>query len=118
MAKKMARTSKGLRDVLFDEIESLRSGDGDPSRALAVANLAKQVINTVKVELDYHREALRLQETGSPLKLGSVELGSGASAVEQDATERSASTTHATGSDGKEVLRPHRVERRQPSLCV
>lgn len=93
MARKMARNSKGLRDVLFDEIESLRSGDGDPSRALAVANLAKQIINTVKIELDYHRESMKLAESGNPMKLGSVELGSNASAAESGATERSASTT-------------------------
>lgn len=96
MAKNMKRTSKGLRDVLFDEIESLRSGDGDPSRALAVANLAKQIINTVKIELDYHREAMRLQETGNPMQLGNVELGSAASAADSRATERSASTTPDT----------------------
>lgn len=95
MAKKIARTSKGLRDVLFEEIDSLRSGDGDPSRALAVANLAKQIINTVKVELDYHREALKMQESGNPLKIGTVELGSHASAVEQPAMEPSNRTTDA-----------------------
>ncbi len=76
MTKKTPRNSKGLRDVLFDEIESLRSGDGDPTRALAIANLAKQVINTVKIELDYHRELARQQDTGNPLKLGTVPLGS------------------------------------------
>jgi len=96
MAKKMTRTSKGLRDVLFDEIESLRSGDGDASRALAVANLAKQIINTVKIELDYHRESTRLQEQGNPMKLGTVELGSGASAAVKPVTERSESTTKDT----------------------
>lgn len=94
MGKKMPRNSKGLRDVLFDEIDQLRNGEGDPTRALAVANLAKQIINTVKVELDYHREALRLQEQGNPLQLGSVPLGTtNASAVDAPATERSGSTT-------------------------
>lgn len=94
MAKKMTRTSKGLRDVLFEEIDSLRSGDGDPSRALAVANLAKQIINTVKIELDYNRESLRLQEQGNPMKLGNVELGSIASAADSRVTDRLESTTH------------------------
>lgn len=73
---KMKRTTKGLRDILFDEIEELRSGDGDPTRALAVANLAKQIINVAKVELQFHEQMTRHAENGVPLSLGSMELGS------------------------------------------
>jgi len=89
MTKTSKRTSKGLRDILFDEIEQLRGSDGDPSRALAVANLAKQIINVAKIELDYHREATRMAEAGSPMKLGTMELGSqpGVDAVVKPAME-------------------------------
>lgn len=76
MSKKKQRTSQALRDALFDELEELRSGNGDTGRALAVANLAKQIINIAKVEIDYHREAMRHAEAGHPLTLGSMTLGS------------------------------------------
>lgn len=88
MARKPKRTSQGLRDVLFDEIEEMRSGDGDPTRALAVANLAKQIINVAKVELDFHREAVKQAEAGTPLNLGKMELGSdSAASASKTATE-------------------------------
>ena len=75
-AKKVTRTTQSLRDVLFDEIDELRNGDGDPTRALAVANLAKQIINVAKVELDFHREVIRQQERGNSITLGQMQLGS------------------------------------------
>lgn len=73
---KMKRTTKGLRDVLFDEIEQLRSAEGDPTRAMAVANLAKQIINVAKVELQFHEQMTKHAENGAPLSLGNMELGS------------------------------------------
>jgi hypothetical protein len=87
MNKKLKRTSQSLRDVLFDEIEELRNGSGDPSRALAVANLAKQIINVAKVELDFHREAFKQAEAGNKLDLGQMQLGS-AEVAAQPATDR------------------------------
>ena len=49
------RTSAGLRNALFDELDALRNGSGNPNRANAVAKLADQVIGTVKMELEVHR---------------------------------------------------------------
>lgn len=95
---KPKRTTKGLRDVLFDEIDQLRNGDGDPQRAMAVANLAKQIINIAKVELDFHREAVRQQEKGATLELGNMQLGStNAALAENRATEPRSPMTHDTG---------------------
>jgi hypothetical protein len=54
MTKPITRTSEGLRDV-FNEIEELQQRNGDPRRALAVSNVARQIINTVRVELEYAR---------------------------------------------------------------
>lgn len=73
-----ARTTQGLRDILFDEIDELRTGDGDPTKSLAVANLAKQIINTAKVELDFHRVIQMAESEGKPVQMGSLKLGSGA----------------------------------------
>ena len=85
--KKLPRTSHGLRDVLFDEIEQLRSGDGDPTRAMAVANLSKQIINIARVEMLYHSLARQSLELGQPMRLGAMELGSGVASADSDAPE-------------------------------
>lgn len=70
------RTTHGLRDILFDEIERMQGKDADPTRALAVANLSKQIINTAKVEMDFHRALADLQSAGRDAALGTLELGS------------------------------------------
>jgi hypothetical protein len=70
------RTTAGLRDLLFDEIERMKTKDADPQRALAVANLSKQIIGTAKVELDFHRTISALAEKGAPVSLGTLALGS------------------------------------------
>ena len=74
--KKHARTTNGLRDILFDEIERMQGKDADPTRALAVANLSKQIINTAKVEIDFHRALAGLQSANQDVALGTLELGS------------------------------------------
>ncbi len=82
----VARTSRGLRDVLFDEIEELRAGAGDPTKSMAVANLAKQIINTAKVELDFHRQIAKHEAEGTPIQMGSLELGTIAASAGRHAT--------------------------------
>jgi hypothetical protein len=47
------RTSAGLRDAIFDEWNALRSGESNPQRAQAIAKLACQVINSVKMEIEF-----------------------------------------------------------------
>lgn len=77
----MKRTTQGLRDVLFDEIAELRSGKGDAPKSMAVANLAKQIINTAKVELDFIRIIQTQEAAGTPVQLGNLVLGSGVEGV-------------------------------------
>jgi hypothetical protein len=76
MTVKAARTSQGLRDVLFDEIDELRGPNADPSKSLAVASVAKQIINTAKAELEFHRVMAERAEAGNPVELGTMQLGS------------------------------------------
>jgi hypothetical protein len=83
-----ARNTKGLRDCLFDEIEELRCGNGDPTKSMAIANLAKQIINTAKVELDFHRIIAQQAAEGTPIEMGSLQLGTDAASVSKTATER------------------------------
>lgn len=94
MSKKLKRTSQTLRDVLFEEIEQLRGPEADPQKAMAVANLAKQIINIAKVELDFHRQVLAHQEAGHQISMGQMQLGSSAIAAsaETDAMEAPSAT--------------------------
>jgi hypothetical protein len=90
-APRTSRTSQGLRDILFDEIDEMRSGEGDPTRALAIANIAKQILNTARVELDFHRVMKAAETEGEPITLGNLKLGTDpadAAAAKKIATER------------------------------
>lgn len=80
------RTSGGLRDLLFDEIASLQRGDTEATRAMAVSNLAKQIIGVAKAEIDFAR--LTPGQKDAPC-LGNLQLGSLSPAVdaEEGATE-------------------------------
>lgn len=88
MKKSDPRTTQGLRDILFDEIDELRSGNGDAAKSMAVANLAKQIINTAKVEIDFVRAIQATEAAGNPMALGALQLGSltDAPSAKNDAT--------------------------------
>lgn len=51
------RSSAGLRDAIFDEIDAIRNGTGNPTRANAVAKLAAGIVETVRMELEVQRYA-------------------------------------------------------------
>lgn len=72
------RTSAGLRDALFDELDALRNGSTNPAKANAVAKLADQVVATVKMELEVQRHIAKYKPAGDlPATLGApVSLGS------------------------------------------
>lgn len=68
------RTSLGLRDALFEEIDLLRNGNSNPQRAGAVAKLAVQIINTVNMEVEYQKHVTSMPNavgglSTTPLKL-------------------------------------------------
>jgi hypothetical protein len=46
------RTTKTLREILWNELEALRDGTSLPSRTNAVSRSAAQIILTAKLELD------------------------------------------------------------------
>lgn len=79
-ATPVLRTSAGLRDAIFDEIDAIRNGTSNPTRANAVAKLAAGVVETVRMELEVQRhlrshkpgdKAIETNSLGSPLALGS-----------------------------------------------
>ena len=53
--KKIVRTSEGLRNALFDEMDNLRNGETDTKRASMVAKLANTIVSVAKVEMEHHR---------------------------------------------------------------
>lgn len=51
--KAVTRTSAGLRDALFDEWDALNNGISSPQMAHAKAHLARQVIASVRAEIEF-----------------------------------------------------------------
>lgn len=68
----VSRTSAGLREALFQEIEALRAGKSDARQAMAVAKLAQQIVNSVRVEIEFaskFKTGEKLPSMPAPLKL-------------------------------------------------
>ena len=53
--EQIIRTTAGLREVLFQEIESLRAGKSDASRAKSVAQLSAAILQSALVEIAYSK---------------------------------------------------------------
>jgi len=69
--KKVIRTSEGLRNILFDEIDGIRNGTSDVKQANAISKIAKTIVEATKLEMEYSRyEDIEL---GS----GNMQLGTG-----------------------------------------
>lgn len=73
---KVERTSTGLRNALFDELDALRSGESNPTKANAVARLADQMCNIVQTELDVHKYMSGHPNAGSVALPPAIPLGS------------------------------------------
>lgn len=71
----MNRTSSGLRNVLFDEIDSLRNGGSNPARARSLAMLANTALKSVEVEIEFHKYVSDVSKFEGGAKLGILELG-------------------------------------------
>lgn len=72
---KMKRTSGGLRNVLFDEIDSLRNGSSNPSRARSLAMLANVALKSVEVEIEFHKYVSDISKYEGAAKIGMLDLG-------------------------------------------
>lgn len=75
------RTSAGLREMLFEELDKLRNGHTTTKQAVAIAKMASSILDTVKAEINYRsfidKEQLQLdgKEINSipPIQLGIAE---------------------------------------------
>jgi hypothetical protein len=72
---KMDRTSAGLRNALFDEIDSLRAGSSNPARARSLAMLANTALKSVEVEIEFHKYVSDVSKHDGGAKIGILELG-------------------------------------------
>jgi hypothetical protein len=68
------RTSDGLRDALFDEIENIRNEETTPQRANALSKLAAQIISTVNMEIEFHKHVQKMKD-GEPQARTQLDLG-------------------------------------------
>ena len=71
----MDRTSAGLRNALFDEIDSLRDGTSNPARARSLAMLANTALKSVEVEIEFHKYVSDVSKLEGGKTIGILELG-------------------------------------------
>lgn len=69
----IVRNSAGLRDALFDEIDAIRLGKSNPTRANAVAKLATGVVETVRMEIEVQKHLK--QHPADPRQIAGTPLG-------------------------------------------
>jgi len=74
----VCRTSAGLREALFDELDALRRGESNPTRTNAVAKISASVVETVRMEIEVQKFAAQTvgkatADAPSPIK--SLTLG-------------------------------------------
>lgn len=55
--KSRSRTSADLREMLFQQMEAIQSGDADPVTAGALCRLSSEIVKTAKLELEFARDA-------------------------------------------------------------
>ncbi len=64
------KTAEGLRDALFDELNLLRRGGTTPQKARVTAQLAAQIIDSIRVQIQHQRLLVQMKD-GKPVELGS-----------------------------------------------
>jgi len=69
------RTSEGLREALYEGIDDLRNGKSDHKKAQALANLAKQIVSVVRMEIDYHLLVSNTEDGKKSILGDSLHLG-------------------------------------------
>jgi hypothetical protein len=67
--REIPKTTEGLRDALFEEINLLRQDKTTPNRARALSQLARDIIDSIRVQIQYQR--LITKDGAKPMQLGS-----------------------------------------------
>lgn len=61
-AKHYERSTKGLRDLLFDALDRVLDNQMEPSEASQIANVVKQIVATADLELRVQKQMRELSE--------------------------------------------------------
>ena len=75
MEKKLVRNTTGLRDALFEEWEALRDGSSNPARARSIAMMANTILQSVQVEIEYHKYVSDISKVPQLENKKSIEFG-------------------------------------------
>jgi len=78
LPSKTVRSTKGLRDALFDEMDALREGKTTPHISSAMSKLAVQIINSVRLEIEYQKHVASTTDMNESLALSPILLGKAA----------------------------------------
>lgn len=65
-----SRTSSGLRDILFDAINEVRQGKMSADQAKAVGELTKQLLSSVRLEIEASKARKEIEGDVGVLQLG------------------------------------------------
>lgn len=61
----VGRTFPGMRDLLFEELDSIRQGKSTPQRLSAIARASQAIFNSVRVEMEYQRHIIDSSKYGT-----------------------------------------------------
>ncbi len=61
---KIERTSRGLAETMFDELELLMKGDSTPQQARAKAALANTICSITRLEMDHAKYVSQSRSRG------------------------------------------------------
>lgn len=79
----ISRSTVGLREALFDEMDALRNGTSNAQRARSMAMMANSILQSVQVEIEYHKYVNA--NAGRDAQKKVVGLGTSIALVEQKA---------------------------------
>ncbi len=79
----MSKTIEDLRASLFEALEGVKSGTLDLDKARAINDVAKTIVDTAKVEVDYLRATGGGESTFIDSAIGSDNLPPGITGIRQ-----------------------------------
>ena len=62
------QSTKSLQDMLFKELESISSGNGDLKKAKVVSKISSQIIYAARIEIENKRIELELSKSTEEVK--------------------------------------------------
>jgi hypothetical protein len=74
VAAPVTRSTAGIREMLFNEVERLRASISTPAEANAIARLAKEITATVKLELEAKKLSMKMADAETALP-APIDLG-------------------------------------------